>query len=390
MIHAAVGGPAAGSLTLRHVNRFLLLIPLALIAVAALALSQRSGGPPTVSGIIEAHDIRLGSRVGGRVREVGVEEGQAVARGDALVVLEPYDLNERLAGAEAALGAARARLARLEAGFRDEEKAQARAARDRYKSVLEKLRAGLRPLELQIYRDKLAVAEADLSKAQFDYEKIKHLDEQGNAAPDEMVERTRALEVARARLAQARDELALAEEGTRAEEVAEAAALLAGAEAALQLAETGSRPEEIAEARANVDAADASVAAVRRQLEELTIVAPGAGVVEAVELRPGDLIPANAPVVTLLDLSDLWVRAYVPERSKLAVGAEVEVRVDALGARTLKGRVSFIAREAEFMPSNVQTPEERSKQVFRIKVELRDEKGELRPGMAVDVILPQP
>lgn len=369
-------------------NRFLLLIPLALIALVALALSQRSGGPPTVSGIIEAHDIRLGSRVGGRVREVHVAEGQAVKAGDVLVALEPYDLNERLAGAEGALAAARARLARLEAGFRVEEIAQARAARDRYKAVLDKLRAGFRPLELQIIRDKLAVAEADLAKAQFDYDKIKALDAQGNAAPDEMVERTRGLEVARARLAQARDELALAEEGTRAEEVAEAGALLASAEAALQLAEAGSRHEDISEAKANAEAAEANVAAVRRQIDELQVVAPSAGVVEAIELRPGDLIPANAPVVTLLDTSELWVRAYVPERSKLAVGAEVDVRVDALGERRLKGRVSFIAREAEFMPSNVQTPEERSKQVFRIKVELRDDKGELRPGMAVDVILP--
>lgn len=370
-------------------KRLLLLTTLAIIAVAALALSQRRGGPPTVSGIIEAHDIRLGSRVGGRVKEVRVEEGQVVAPGEVLVVLEPYDLFEHRAAAQAELAAAQARLERLQAGFRAEEKEQARATRDRFKAVLEKLRAGPRELEKQQLRDKLTAAKADLAKAEFDYQKIRKLDAEGKAALDELIEKTRALDVAKAHAAQADDELKLAEEGTRKEDIAEAEAQLAGAEAALQLAQNGARPEDVAEAGANVAAAAANSAAIERQIAELQITAPSAGSVEAIELRPGDLIPANAPIVTLLDTSMLWVRAYIPERTRLAVGSELDVHVDALGERTLKGRVSFIAREAEFTPSNVQTPEERSKQVFRIKVELRDEKHELRPGMSADVILPQ-
>ena len=81
------------------------------------------------------------------------------------------------------------------------------------------------------------------------------------------------------------------------------------------------------------------------------------------------------------------MRAYVPEgRLALVNGQEVSLRVDPFPGETFRGRVSFIAREAEFTPGNVQTPEERSKQVFRIKVDLIDGLDRLRPGMSADVM----
>ena len=105
-------------------------------------------------------------------------------------------------------------------------------------------------------------------------------------------------------------------------------------------------------------------------------------------MRPGDLVGANAPALSLLDPSRLWVRAYVPEgRLRLVIGQEVTLRVDPFPDETFRGRVSFIARDAEFTPGNVQTPEERSKQVFRIKVDLLDGFDRLRPGMSADVML---
>jgi HlyD family secretion protein len=87
----------------------------------------------------------------------------------------------------------------------------------------------------------------------------------------------------------------------------------------------------------------------------------------------------------------MWVRAYVPEnRLNLQNGQKLRVTVDSFPGEDFIGTVSFVAREAEFTPSNVQTPEERSKQVFRIKVELESGLDKLRPGMAVDVWLNRP
>jgi multidrug resistance efflux pump len=120
----------------------------------------------------------------------------------------------------------------------------------------------------------------------------------------------------------------------------------------------------------------------------LRIAAPVDGVVEAVDLQPGDLVSANAPVLSLMDLRELWVRAYVPEDAlNVQVGQDVVVTVDSYPDRSFSGKISFVARQAEFTPGNVQTPEERSQQVFRIKVALTEGLDELRPGMAADVWL---
>jgi multidrug resistance efflux pump len=150
----------------------------------------------------------------------------------------------------------------------------------------------------------------------------------------------------------------------------------------------GFRAEEISEARAHVQAAEAQVAAIETQLAELTVEAPVDCVIEAIDLQPGDLVAPGAPVVSLLDLRELWVRAYVPEnRLNLQTGQTVTVGVDSYPGRRFAGHIAFVAREAEFTPSNAQTPEERSKQVFRIKVILDEGRDELRAGMSADVYL---
>lgn len=369
-------------------KRLLIVAAVVAAALGGLVWSRFRTAPFFVSGFIESHQIRVGSRIGGRVQAVHVVEGQAASAGQALLTLEPYDLNERLAEAQAALAAQQARLDKLRAGPRSEEIEGARAARDRAQAVLDRLVAGPRPLEIAIAEDRLAQAEAELAKARKDHARVAALFEQGRAAEEEMDEVTRALQVAEAVAARARDELALLREGTRAEEIAEARARRAEAEQALALLEAGTRAEDLAEAEALVASARARVAAIERQLAELVVTAPVASVVEAVDLRPGDLIAPNAPVVALADPSELWVRAYVPEdRLNLRLGQTLRVRVDSFPQRRFAGHVAFISRAAEFTPSNVQTPEERSQQVFRIRVVLDEGLDVLRAGMAADVFL---
>jgi len=131
------------------------------------------------------------------------------------------------------------------------------------------------------------------------------------------------------------------------------------------------------------------VATLEERIAELRITAPLAGTIEALRLRRGDLVAPNAPVLTILDPGRLWVRAYVPEnRLSFEIGTRVEVRVDAYPDRAFAGEITFIARQAEFVPGNIQTPEERAKQVFRITVDLREGLDLLRPGMPADVRFP--
>lgn len=369
-------------------RRAWLFVPIAVLAVIVLAASQWRAGPYFVSGFLEAEQIRVGSRVGGRVIEVLVEEGDAVRTGDALLRLDPYDLQALRAESASQLAAAQATLNKLRAGFRVEEIAQANAKRDRQAANLDRLIAGPRPLEVQVLEGRLDAARARLVRAEQEHVRVQRLYENQQAAAEEWDDVVQLLDQSRAEFAVARDELALAREGTRVEEITEGRAALAEAQAALDLLTAGYRAEDVAEAEARAAALRSGLDALDRRIDELVIRAPLDCVVEAVDLQPGDLTAPGAPVILLIDRSKLWVRAYVPEnRLDLTVGQTVSVGVDAFGARRFAGRISFIARDAEFTPSNAQTPEERSKQVFRIKVVLEEGLDVLRPGMGADVYL---
>ncbi len=341
-----------------------------------------------VSGFIEADEVRVGSRVGGRIHEVFVSEGQRVRTGDVMLRLDPFDWQERRAQAQAQLAAARAEHARLTTGYRLEEIAQARAKRDRAAATLAKLTAGPRPQEIEIARERLNMAKANLELAESEHERVKNLREEASAAKVEYDKAVRELKRSRGEVAGAEQELALLEEGTREEELAEARAILTEAEEALKLVAKGFREEDIAEAAAHVAAVQAQLEAIETQMKELTVLSPCDCVVEAISLRPGDLVPANAPAATLLDVSRLWLRTYVPETrlGQIRLGQSVPVRVDGFGSRRFAARVSFVASQGEFTPRNIQTPEERGKQVFRTKVTLEEGIELLRVGMGADVL----
>jgi multidrug resistance efflux pump len=356
--------------------------------IVLVAYSQRRPPLKKISGFIEADEIRLGSRVGGRVAGVLVEEGQHVRRGDVLVKLEPFDLLELEQEAEARLAAQQAELDRMQAGFRAEEKAQAAARMKQLQAKLELLEHGPRLQEIEAAKARLLVAESTLELAQQNFTRVEGLF-QKNAAPREQLdEATEKLHAARAMVIVRQQELSLLEAGSRQEDIEQANAALEEARQALALIAGGYRPEEIAAAEAGRDAARAALAAIHRRKQELQIVAPVDGTVEALDLQPGDLTLPGAPVVAIVDSSRLWVRAYLPEtRLDVKLGQPLWVTVDSYPEQRFAGEVTFLARQAEFTPSNIQTLEERAKQVFRIKVTLKEGRALLRPGMSADVWL---
>lgn len=366
-----------------------LLIALVVVALGGLVAYSKFRPPPnSVSGFLEADEIRVGSRVGGRVKEVRVEEGEAVSAGQLLVELEPYDLLEREKEAVATLAQREADYLRMKSGFRAEEIAQAEAKFNQAKAYYDKLKAGPRKQEIEAARGRLQVAQAELLLARQNFTRRTQLYEKNSIPKEEFDAANEQLESAQAQALVRQQELGLLEEGTREEEIREAEGQVAEAKAAWELARNGYRSEDIDQAKAARDAAQAAVDVVREQTKELRIVSPVNGFIEALDLQPGDLVSAGAPVLSVLDKEDLWVRCYVPQnRSAIEVGDKLWVTVDGLGGERFLGVVVFVARQAEFTPSNVQTPEERSKLVFRIKVELNEKVGRLRPGMTADVSL---
>lgn len=353
-----------------------------------LLYSQWHSRPQKISGFIEADEIRLGSRVGGRVQKIYVDEGLVVKAGDTLVDLAPFDLLQLRAQSAAQLESRQADLQKLQAGFRPEDIAQAKGKRDELAAKLQELIAGPRKETIDASRARLEQAKAEQLYAQSSFDKMKGALTRGAATQEEFEKATQVLGTSKA-VAQARQaELAELEAGTRVEDIAVAKAQLEQAEQAWLLQKNGPRKEDIDAAQAAVAAAQAALSALDAQLAELKILAPVNGIIEAFELRPGALVSPNAPAMSMLDPAKLWVRAFLPEDFPgVAVGQKVTVTVDSQPGRKFVAHVGFIARQAEFSPSNVQTPEKRSQQVFRVKVYLDEGLDVLRAGMPADVWL---
>ena len=364
-----------------------IVLVIALLAVL-IGYSKYRPEPNRVSGFIEADEIRLGSRLGGRVQAVHASEGDRVAKGQVLVELEPFDLLQREREAEQQLASLEAAFQRLDHGLRPEEVAQAKARYDQFAAQLDLLVAGPREEEIAAAEARLRSATAELKLAKQMYDRQAELYEQNAVSQEEYDRATEKLEAADSLSAVRKSELEVLRSGAREEEIRDAKARAEEARQAWQLAQNGYRSEDIAQAKAARDAAKAALDAIREQKKELTIASPLDGTVEALDLRPGDLAPTGAPVLSVLDGDRLWVRAYVPQnRIGMRVGQRVRVTVDSFPGDSISGVIRFIARQAEFTPNNVQTPEERAKLVYRIRVDLPNESGKLRPGMTADVWL---
>lgn len=143
-------------------------------------------------------------------------------------------------------------------------------------------------------------------------------------------------------------------------------------------------------ARARVEQAKAQLADMDAQIQEMKIVAPTNSILEVLSVKVGDVLPANREVATLILPQRLWVRVYVPETwlGLIKLNDQVRVRVDSFPGRDFSGVVEQINRKAEFTPRNVQTVEDRIKQVFGVKVRLENNQDALRAGMSADIFFP--
>jgi len=145
-------------------------------------------------------------------------------------------------------------------------------------------------------------------------------------------------------------------------------------------------------AQMKINQARAQLADIDAQLKEMQVVAPAESILEVLNVKVGDILvpPFNQEVATLLLPQHLWVRVYVPEPwlGKIKLGDQVRVRVDSFRGKDFPGVVEQINRQAEFTPRNVQTVEDRIKQVFGVKIRLPNNDDRLRAGMAADVYFP--
>ncbi len=339
-----------------------------------------------VSGNIEATAVEASFRIPGRIELRAVDEGMTVAAGQLVARLDNADLVDELRVREAELAAADAALRELTAGSRRQEVARAEAEVQKAKAQLADLQAGARPQEIESARAAVGRARADEEKARKDWERAGKLFARELVPPSEHDAARAASEVATARRKEAEEALDLALAGPRKDQVDQARAALAAAEESLSLVKEGARPEAIEQARARRKQAAEAVRLSKTRLSHATVYSPLSGTVLSKNAEPGEYVAAGTPVVTIADLKDVWLRAYIPETElgKVKVGQPVSVTTDSHPGKEYAGTVSFIAREAEFTPKSVQTEKERVKLVYRIKVTVGNPAAELLPGMPAD------
>jgi multidrug resistance efflux pump len=360
-------------------SKRLVILPIVIAAVIAVGVLYagrfKKDNSLRGSGTVEARNIRVGSKVGGRIDKVLVREGDRVEAGQLLIT---FDDRELLASLEQS----KANALKARHGYRREEIAQSRAAAEQARADYEMRKNGYRKEDIDAAQADLDRAAADETRTRLDFQRYDALAQKDLVSKQQRDTAEANWKMAVAQKENAQHKLDELKRGYRPEEIASAAARYAQTKATLAMMERGNRRED-------VEAAEAALAYDEARFRERQVLAPTAATVEVLDVRPGDLISPNTPVATLLESDQIYVRIYVPETeiSRVHVGDQADVAVDSSGRKTFAGVVEQINQQAEFLPRNVQTPEERVHQVFGVKVRIDDPTRHVLPGMAADVKL---
>lgn len=327
------------------------------------------------SGTVEARNIRVGSKIGGRILEVLVREGDRVKASQTLITFDDKEL-------QASLEQARANAQKAQRGYRPEEIQEARAAANQAKADYDMHLSGYRKEDIEAAQADVDRTTADEVRTQLDFQRYDALAKKDLVSKQQRDTTEANWKMALAAKENAQHKLDELRRGFRPEEVAMSKARYEQAQATLEKFERGNRRED-------VQAMTAELAYEEARFRERQVVAPSDATVEVLDVRPGDIIAPNTPVATLLEADQIYVRIYVPETelNKVAVGQKAQIHVDPFQKEAFDGVVEQINQQAEFLPRNVQTREERVHQVFGVKVRINDPSHRVLPGMAADVKL---
>lgn len=356
------------------------IILLVLIAIAVL-VGISSGGwfhhdhGLQGSGTVEARNIRVGSEVGGRIDKVLVREGDIVTPGQVLMTFDDKELL-------ASLSQSRANAEKAKRGYRREDIEEARAAAMQAKADYQMRKNGYRQEDIAAAQADVERAAADEIRTRLDFQRYDALAQKSEVSKQQRDTAEANWKMAAAQKDNALHKLDELQRGYRPEEIASAEARYLQTQATLDKYVRGNRPEDIA-------AAKAAMAYEEARFRERQVLAPSAASVEVLDVRPGDLIAPNTPVATLLERDEIYVRIYIPETEiyRVHTGQKAQITVDSVGKQAFDGAVEQINQQAEFLPRNVQTREERVHQVFGVKIRIADSSHRVLPGMAADVRL---
>jgi len=345
-------------------KRWAALVVVVVVVIATIGVRSfwKKDNTITASGTLEARNVNVGSKVGGRVAQVNVLEGDHLQAGQVILSFEDSELNARLLSARGKYEEAKANHEKMLRGNRPEDIAEARATAKSQEHMEDTHRADVER------------AQADLANADVNYRRAQELARSG-------VVSKQFLDDAENRFRSAQAVLASTQQAVAASQASASAS-----QAAKKRTERGFRREDIAAAKAQMIAAEGALREAQSQWNERQVKAPTSAVVEVMDIRPGDLLPANTTVAKLLETDQLYVVVYVPQSliGRVHLGQDAEVRVDAFD-NPFHAKVEQIRQQAEFLPRNVQTKEEREHQVVGVKLRVENPESRLRSGINADV-----
>lgn len=321
-------------------NVILLFTAVVLIGLAALFVSRIPKEPDNqlhVYGNIEITEVDISFKLPGKVDRRLVDEGELVTTGQLIAELEKIELVDEK----------KIRLAKV---------AQAEANYNEVKS-------GSLPREIVQSSSRLEQARADFARVQEDFSRQKEL------LKDEVISQ-REFDVSKSAFITAEANLKQAEES-------------------YELLTSTIQQERIQTAISQIYEAKGSLGIAEKRLQDADLKSPLDGWVISKNVESGEVVAAGTPIVTVGNLLDIWFRAYVDESDlgKVKLGQKVRVTTDTYPDKIYEGYISFISKQAEFTPKNVETKKERVKLVYRIKVILDNSSLELRPGMPAEGII---
>jgi multidrug resistance efflux pump len=414
-----------------------------LVVIGGIAIwyvdNQRNEEHSVLSGFFESQPTDVSSRVGGKVSKILVNEGDTVHQGDILMRLDVSpDQSQLVATTDAALKA-REQLQELKNGPRPEDILRQKGAVAEAQAQLAELRAGPRPQEIaealaaknaawehyaealrgptiqaraeaKADYDSAAAAEALAQKESVRYSSLYTLNAVSKQQYDQVIASLAEATANRKKLQEAwirtalgtpRDELLEAREsyrqaksaydlviaGSRPEDIDAASARLTQAQAALDELLAGTRPEEVIQARLAYKQAEAQLQSARIDLSDRSVRAPYDSEIDSIPVSLGDLIVPGTPLLRIENPTDIWVRVYVPESelAQVTIGTDAVLRVDGIDG-TLTGYVESVADHGEFTPANLQSPDERGKQVFAVRLRLKQPDAQVKSGMDTTVV----
>jgi HlyD family secretion protein len=344
----------------------------------------------TTSGYIEGNGVRVASLNGGRLLKLDATEGQEVEAGQLIAELDAEPIILKRGELVAALAASEGQYNKLLNGPRAEEVQAAYQAYLAAESKVARLQEGYREEDIAPVRSQLEGAEAALTKARSDFERMTYLYKEQVISRSEYEGAETAVSLAESRRDALIDQIKQMETGTPKDEIAAAQHQAKSFNEQYLAVKRGARAEDIQSAAAELDRIKAGIAQVDEQINEAKVYAPVKGYIRELPPRPGDVLPPGASVASLIETGGLWVKVYIPAYRLGAVhlGQVGYIYPDALPGEKVEASITYISPQGEFTPRNIQTQQDRVLQVFEIKLTIANDDPKLKPGMGCEVVIP--